>query len=293
LEKQVDDAHFKTRSIDRQEYIEHSKEIQQAWKDLGQSYNQELINKSAPTGKSVAKEVGVDPELIHGKSQIADKDHKMDAQTKANIDTVNKAMKDGAQAVYSRMSTTIGKRVGPVESITMVRNDHPALAGKEGALNNVCAYDSKEKRVYISSACSTKEEIQHATAFAVTQHVYENGPKEVRDKLNDSFQARADVKGGLKTEKYGENAPYFEGKGKGFWTSYQGVVPLSDEGSGLLRPDINRGGMHMATVAFSTVTSPNEEKLGSIMRDPEKRKTLFDSMKPFSVTAKKGGKVRE
>ena len=278
LEKQVDDAHFKNGVIDRAEYREMSGEINNAWKDLGQSYDAELYNKNSVTGSKVVKEISVHPDVTGATNAIGHASPEMQKQ----LNDAHEAMRDGAQSVYSRMSTSMGKRVGPIESIQIVRNDHPALAGESGRLDNICAYDSKTKSIYVSSACSTPEQIKYATSFAATQHVYENAPASTRDDLYKSYNAR--VKGGdLKTDKYGESAPYKDSKS--FWSSYQGVVPET-EVNGVRQIDMNHAGMHMATVSYATLTSGQTDKVAAILRDPAKRSTLFDSMKVFSKTVK-------
>jgi hypothetical protein len=276
LEKQIDDAHFKNGIIDRSEYKEMSKDINEGWKEIGKSYDAELYNKNAVTGSKVVGDVSIHPDVLGAKNAIGEASKEM----KQAMTEAHDAMKDGAQSVYSRMSTTMGKRVGPIDSIQIVRNDHPMLMGESGRLDNISAYDPKTKRIYISSACHTPEQIKAATAFATTQHVYQNAGHQVQDDLNTAYNDRT-KSSGWHSDKFGERYPYK--KSKSFWSDYQGVVPHGD---------MDKAGMHMATVSFSTLTSGNDDKVAAILRNPQHRATLFDSMKVFSQT-KKGFSANE
>ena len=278
LEKLVDDACFAKR-IGREEYAAYASEIKTAWEELGRSYDAELYDSRAPAGFEVVREVQVDRRALDFQGRMAEAPPGLEAR----LDEIRQALREGALEVYCRISATIGRRIGPLTAIRMVRNDDPRLGG------SICGYDRAKREATVSNLCQTPPQIWHATALAVSSHIYEHAPQAAKDSLNRTFFSKIDPSDEVRTAAFGETAPYWESRS--FWIKGMGVVPTVTR-DGISEIDVTRGGKYLSMVAFATVTGPNGRLLGRVMRDAEWRKTLFSSMKIFNTIAVKGGKIK-
>jgi len=278
LEKLIDDACFAKR-ISRQEYVDYASDFKAAWEALGRSYDAELYDSRAPVGLEVAKTVTVERRALDFQGRPADAPPGLQIR----LEEIERAMREGALEVYCRMSATIGRRIGPLAAIRMVRNDDPRLGG------SICGYDRARREIVISNLCQTPPQIWYAVALAVSSHVYEHAPQAAKDSLSRTFFSKIDPSIDVKTAAFGETAPYWESRA--FWMKGMGVVPTVTR-DGLSEIDVTRGGKYLSMAAFATVTGPNGRLLGRVMRDPEWRKTLFSSMKIFNTIAVKGGKIK-
>ena len=278
LEKLIDDACFAKR-IGRDEYVAYSSEIKAAWEALGRSYDAELYDSRAPVGLEVVETASVERRALDFQGRPADAPPGL----RERIDQIEREMREGVLEIYCRMSATIGRRIGPIHAVRMVRNDDPRLGG------SICGYDRAKREITISNLCQTAPQIWYAAALAAASHVYEHAPQAAKESLNRTFFSKIDQATELKTAAFGETAPYWESRA--FWIKGMGVVPTVTR-DGISEIDVSRGGKYLSMAAFLTVAGPNGRLLGRVMRDPEWRKTLFSSMKVFNTIAVKGGKIK-
>lgn len=279
-------------SIDHEEYKDYLREIKGTWEEIGAAYLVETRNKNAVSGLKVLKTARVDESVLGDPNALGDGRGLTPTQKQARDKQVREtevAMREGVQSVYNHMSTAVGQRIGPVKEVVMLKNDDPRLISSSGR-RSLTNYQPKTGTIYLSSALQTREQIRAATAFATVEHAYVRGPQQIRDSLAEAYTKRTLKSGDLKTEAYGEGQPYFESRA--FWSKYQGVAPVTRSVGGLESIDINRGGMHMATVSYATLLNGNREQLGRIMRDSDHRLTLFESLRTFGSVGRKGGKIK-
>ena len=281
--KEADKAFF-SGQMSKDEYRKHSEKANEHYETLARAYDSELYNPYGARGKNAVQSVSIHPSAL-GTDKMVGEGKDAPKHDEAQIHLFENEMKNGAQAVYSRMGTAMAKKIGPISSVQMVSNDHPSLKLPDGS-EAMSHYDPKDNSILISSRCHTPEQARFATSMATLNHVYSKAPQSVRNHLSQVFM---DKIGGseLKTDAFGANHPYFESRS--FWSKFQGALPLKG-GESTGDPDLSQAGRNMAAIAFATITNPDKKVLIKVMSDPEHRRTLLQSLRPFNMVMKRGDK---